>query len=171
MSGCAGFYEETMDGKTWTSVDAMASEKEVSDFMFGLIRLLKPRVVLETGTYFGDTTKPMAEAMRENNHMSQLHTCDTNLEYIQAASKRMGGVNFHVCTGEELCRNTCDVDLAFLDSSGDRLAEAKALRMKPGGIVVLHDARRPVKEAIERELGWKSIFIPTPRGLALFQVP
>jgi hypothetical protein len=42
--------------------------------------------------------------------------------------------------------------------------------MKPGGIVVLHDARRPVKEAIEKELGWKSIFIPTPRGLAIYQV-
>jgi predicted O-methyltransferase YrrM len=172
-------YEESMgDGRVWRAPDEMASEYEVGDFLYGLIRLLKPQTVLETGCYRGDTTSHLLTALKANRQkQALLFTCDTNeacrsiTEQCLSEIKGWGVATFVMdLTGEQLARTVADVDLAFLDSSGDRLAEAKALRMKLGGIVVLHDARRPVKEAIEKELGWKSIFIGTPRGLAIFQV-
>ena len=40
--------------------DAMASEHEVSTFVAALVYLLKPRRILETGCYHGDTTVELA---------------------------------------------------------------------------------------------------------------
>jgi predicted O-methyltransferase YrrM len=167
VSGC---HFEELDGKTWTAPDEMASENEVGDFLYGVVRLLKPRIILETGYYRGASTRRLAEGIVANGHGGWVQSCDTDASIFNGKD-RINGNRFTVFnrTGEWLASMVADVDLAFLDSSGDRLAEAKALRMKPWGIVVLHDARRPVKEAIEKELGWKSIFIPTPRGLAIFQ--
>jgi hypothetical protein len=164
-------YVEEIAGKKWESYDGMASEMELGDFMYGLIRELKPRIVLETGCYLGHTSIPMAKALHENK-LGVLHTCDTDpklcdLLRIDTMDLPM---EVHNCTGLELACKIDGVGVAFLDSSGDRVQEACALKMHPDGVVVLHDAHRPSFTEIVRAKGWRYFKLPTPRGLGLFQM-
>lgn len=162
-------YVETIDGRTWESYDGMASEHELGDFMYGLIRELKPKVVLETGCYIGCTTRRMAEAVRDNG-IGLLHTCDIEEQYCEFARNLRLPVEVHQCSGLELAAKIDGVGVAFLDSSGDRVQEALALKMRFDGIIVLHDANRPTFTDIVRLKGWRYIKFGTPRGLAIFQM-
>ena len=57
-------YEERDEhGRVWRSDDEMSAEEETRDFLYGLVRLIKPNYVLETGTYLGRTATAMAAAM------------------------------------------------------------------------------------------------------------
>ena len=157
-----------------TAEDEWASEYEVYDFLYALVRLLKPKVILETGTYKGGATKAMARAALHND-CGKVFTCDTNKELVKALDGRKDGLSSFliypdVCTGEALCARTKDVDLAFIDSSGDRVAEVQALNLAPNGVVVLHDAKRPQYQAIKTLRPWKAIWeIDTEQGITVFQ--
>lgn len=159
-----------------TADDEMASEYEVYDLLYALVRLLKPKVILETGTYKGGATKAMAKAAKENG-MGFLWTCDTDAKKLTEAAEFAGVVNSDgiwwgadLCTGLELCSKAENVDLAFIDSSGDRVAEVAALNLAPGGVVVLHDSKRPQYEPIKLLRPWKAIWeVDTIQGLAIFQ--
>lgn len=159
---------ETHRGLTWTAPDIWASEKETGDFLYGLVRLLKPKLAIETGCYRGDSSERIADALRVNG-FGHLITCDTNPEMCDATKRRLAGLPASVwqSTGEKLAESSANVDFAFLDSSGDRVAEALALKMSPHGIIVLHDARRDTLPQIIEKTGWQKIFIDTPRGLAI----
>ena len=37
----------------WEVHDGTASEIEMTDFLYGLVRMLKPKLIVETGTYRG----------------------------------------------------------------------------------------------------------------------
>lgn len=168
-------YTETLPehSGTWTASDAWASEREVAEFLYGLVRVLKPAVIIETGCYHGDTAKLIANAIIVND-FGHLYSCDINPAMIVAASMECAfgensPVTFALCTGEVLCSDIGIVDLAFLDSSGDRVAEALSLKLSPRGIVVLHDARRDTLKEIVEKTGWQQIFIDTPRGCAILQ--
>lgn len=165
-------FEETIDSRpgTWKAQDAWASEMETGHFMYGLVRLLKPQVVIETGCHTGQTSREICSALVVNR-TGFLYTCDTNPDMVRDAINHTAGQPILVSnvTGEELCRNTPSVDLAFIDSSGDRVAECMALQLSPIGIVVLHDARRPMLQEIVGKTGWQQIFVDSPRGLAILQ--
>jgi predicted O-methyltransferase YrrM len=148
----------------WSAPDEMASEFEVHDFLFGLVRLTKPLVVVETGSYKGHASRIIGLALRGNNR-GTLYTCDTDLEMVKATIKMTEGLPVVVSglPSWKLLSAIKNVDLAFLDSSTDRAEEAKLLNLAPGAIVVLHDARRDYGP-----LPWASAFFPTPRGLRVY---
>lgn len=154
----------------YTSPDGMATETVVSQFMGWLVRMMKPERVLETGCYIGSTTVEIGQALKENGS-GTLFTCDTKFEYCDAVYEMTKDLPVVVesISGVEQAKKWDKIDLAFLDSGGDRVEEAKALRMNPNGIVVLHDAHRPTFEQIA-ELGWQRIKFYTPRGLGIFQI-
>lgn len=161
-----------------TADDEMASEHEVYDFLYGLVRLLKPKVILETGCYKGGATAAMAKAVAENG-VGQIDTCDTIYEMVyemvesveRATSGRLSDVVFVNVEGIDLCRQTPDVDFAFIDSSGDRVAEVNALQLSPNAVVVLHDSNRPQYKPIWTIKPWKSIWhIGTEQGITVFQL-
>ena len=154
-----------------TADDEMASEWEVYDFLYALVRLLKPKVILETGCYKGGATKRMAEAAKENG-IGHVFTCDTDRAMCAAAANAT--LDLPVCVFEEdglkCSGETLNVDLAFIDSSGDRVAEVAALNLAPNGVVVLHDAKRPQYQAIKTLRPWKAIWeIDTVQGITVFQ--
>ena len=155
----------------WSSTDEWAAEIEVGDFLYGLVRLTKPILVLETGCYNGDSSYRIAEALKENG-VGTLNTCDTDRTKVDETKKRVNGleVRVHHCSGYDLARTIAKVNIAFLDSSGDRTEEALALNMTSPGWVVLDDAKRDTYRQIETKLGWRSIYFTTPRGLALFAI-
>ena len=156
-----------------TADDEMASEHEVYDFLYALVRLLKPKVILETGTYKGGATKAMARAAKENG-VGYVYSCETNWDLGNEVNAQLDsdGLPAHssYCSGEEECSNLMNVDFAFIDSSSDRVAEVAALNLAPNGVVVLHDAKRPQYQAIKTMRPWKAIWeIDTVQGITVFQ--
>lgn len=155
--------------------DLMASEYEVSEFLGALVRLLKPKIIIETGCYLGHSTLKMAEAARENG-IGYVNSCDTDPSMISSAGELCFGlepfINLRCCTGENLIskfEHPETVDLAFIDSSGDRVAEVQALQLSPCAVVVLHDSNRPQYKPIWTAHPWRIIWeIPTEQGLTLF---
>src|SRR6185437_14136973 len=149
----------------------MASEYEVYDFLYALVRLLKPKVILETGCYKGGASRMMGEAAR-NNDIGSVVTCDTDpwMVGFTASLCKFLPVAIVQASGLELIAKTKEVDLAFIDSSGDRVAEVQALNLAPNGVVVLHDAKRPQYQAIKTLRPWKAIWeIDTVQGITVFQ--
>jgi predicted O-methyltransferase YrrM len=171
----------------YSAPSAMAVEYEVAAFLYALVRITKPSVVLETGCGEGNSTHALFRGI-DDNGCGRLHTCDTNPVHYQKlrdclqtsssilkrpfpTTKADQILDAHLCAGIQLAEIVSAVDLAFLDSSGDRVEECSRLNLRPGGIVVLHDSnRKNVRDAIALLRPWKAIWdIPTPRGLTVFQ--
>lgn len=160
--------EDCPEPQLWASPDGMASEYEVSEFMAALVRLLKPKAVIETGCYQGHTSMAIGQALKVNGR-GVLHTCDEVLEHVLSLEERVRAAELpvvvHHLRGVECCRRYASVvDLAFIDSAADmdvRKEEMDSLRQ---GLIVVHDARDFAQVA-----GPPVLFIPTPRGLAIYQ--
>jgi predicted O-methyltransferase YrrM len=75
-------------GRTWIRNQARsypenwATEIEVFDFLYGMVRMVKPEKILEIGTFEGDTAIAMAKGLRDNNfgHLITLDIKDFNQE-------------------------------------------------------------------------------------------
>lgn len=154
-----------------TADDEMASEHEVYDFLYGLVRLFKPKVILETGCYKGGATRAMARAAKENG-IGEVWTCDTDIEKVESLDTFLLPIEARYGDGEWFCKDKVkDVDFAFIDSSGDRVAEVNALQLSPNAVVVLHDSNRPQYKPIWTIKPWKSIWhIGTEQGITVFQL-
>ena len=158
----------------WHATDAMAPETEVADFMYALVRLLKPGLVLETGCYLGFTAVRMAQALKENGY-GRLVTCDIEERYVSELNVRSEDLPLEAfrTSGVELLARFESIDLAFIDSGGDREKEVRqaARRMGRFGVIVLHDtAPNQTESGIPKSVGLPHLYMNTPRGLTLFQV-
>lgn len=173
-----GGTNEYFNDRVWHAPDMMSSEIETGDFLWGLIRLVKPKLVLETGCYKGETSLRIADAIKRNGS-GKFVTCDTDEQMVQDLRERfsgwpidLGSAEVHQCKGVDLIAMYPSPDIAFIDAGDDknRLAEAQALRMKPGSFVLLHDARRKAfNEILVWYHHWNLVFFSTPRGLAMWQ--
>lgn len=156
------------------STEGINVEVEVIEFLVGLVRLLKPRIVVETGCYCGITSLALAEACQDNE-IGHVFTSDIDPLAV-AETKRIasleGGMEFWLTVREGPALEQlpiAEADLLFSDSSYEsRLEEIKLL--KPGAVGVLHDTGMEdhLDEAV-RSLYPGSVFIATPRGLTIFQ--
>jgi predicted O-methyltransferase YrrM len=161
----------------WSAEDYEASENEVADFLYGLVRLLKPGTIVETGCYKGNATKAIANAVRENG-FGDFFSCDINGEYVGQVKDMLRLANLPglitPVSGETLLKNLPSVDFAFIDSGGeDREAEIELLLplMKPYSIFCLHDTA-PQHEKLARlseKIKLPKVYLNTPRGLTIFQ--
>jgi len=69
---------ERHHGKLWAYAEGGGdSEVEMGELLYGLIRMLKPDLVVETGTYKGGATRYMARACKENDS-GHVVTCETH---------------------------------------------------------------------------------------------
>jgi predicted O-methyltransferase YrrM len=155
---------------------------ETADFLYGLVRLTKPGVVVETGTHVGDSAEAIGEALKANG-FGHLYTCDTNLEMTERARVRLNGLPVTVvcCTGTELiyqraARTT--MDFVFIDSGSPavRLEEVKLLgseNISPLGIVAMHDACISYENLYEEfeKRNWPHLVFPDNVGISVFQRP
>jgi len=157
-----------------TADDEMASEHEVYDFLYGLVRLLKPKVIMETGCYKGGATERLSKAAWMNG-IGDVWSCDTDSDMVKEAESKCIQLHCHIlhCSGIDfITKHLNSVDFAFIDSSGDRVEEVAALQLAPGAVVVLHDSNRPQYQTIWTIRPWKAIWhIPTIQGITVFQAP
>lgn len=157
--------------KQWAYTSQESSEIETQEFLYGLVRLVKPVICVETGCHFGDASFAIGSALAKNG-LGTLHTCDIKTEWVEFTKKRTVElpVVVHAMDSREMLKTIRDVDLAFIDGGIMRLAELTALDVSPGSYVLLHDANNPIYYEPAMRLGWTAIRFHTPLGLVLFEV-
>lgn len=171
----------------WTSTDGDSTEIEVTALIAGLVRGLQPRLVVETGAAFGQTTHAIADALERNGH-GQLITFETDSARRDLLSPHPL-VEVHGSSLDADLSDRPPIDVAFLDSFYEtRIPEFLHLRqwMRPGTIVAFHDTAdgrgshripsgQTLRQEIESELITPAylagaIDLPTPRGLTIGEV-
>ena len=165
----------------WHSADEESTELEVSELIAGLVRGLQPRVVVETGSAHGQTTRLILDAL-DRNGQGLLVTCEPD----PRRRARLGQHPRMRPVGGSLEQNLDDlppVDFAFFDSLPQlRVPEFRMYRqwMRPGTIVAFHDTAPQAGSGSGVQLraeigelhqeGLTVIDLPTPRGLTLGEV-
>jgi predicted O-methyltransferase YrrM len=175
------------------------TEVEVSEFIYSLVRVLKPTLMLETGTHKGISSTYIGQAMKDNGK-GQLYTCEIfqeNINDAQALWRDVGVQQHIICLNRESLKlefpeNTV-FDMLFLDSE-PQLRFDEFIKfwpmVKPGGFIMIHDLHPNLGhhgQVYYNELDWpygffvpklgsyikshevQTISLPTPRGCTLFQ--
>ena len=167
----------------WSMFDGWTAEMEVIEFLHSLVRLLKPQLILETGTWHGIAAEAMGMALRENG-CGSLISLEIDPESHAVATARIAAANLQeqatMVLGASLEYNVSGtIDMALFDSALE-LQGAEFRRflpsLRPGAIVLFHDtnsAHRVVGESV-----WElvdaglidAIPLPTPRGVMICRV-
>ena len=128
------------EGK-WTAWDVMAVEVECAEFLHALVRLLKPELVLESGTGRGMASLYIARALKENKS-GRLVSFEPMAEFASEARARLAPYDALVLSGSSLGYEGDPPDLVFLDSGPDT-REAEIEQWLPRDVaLVVHDAHR-----------------------------
>jgi len=145
-------------------------EIEVGDFLYGLVRTIKPDAILETGTHQCIGAAYMGLALKENGK-GKLLTLEFMWEYVAMAKKRietLGLKDVVMCLQQDSRTFKTDVmfDLILLDTEPQyRFGELVALfdNLKPGGFMFIHDLGRGMSQVEHTnglEYGWPFFKIP-----------
>ena len=116
--------------------------------LYALIRLLKPKKVMELGIHHGASTCHIASALQKNRPLGKVTSVDLNAnagDMIPVSlSKRVNLLNADGLTALEKALDD-SIDFIFEDmdhsfETGKAVAELAQTKLKPGGLLVVHDA-------------------------------
>jgi predicted O-methyltransferase YrrM len=124
-------------------------ETAVGEFLYGLVRMMRPNNIFETGTHMCVASAYMGQALKDNKK-GMLTTIEIEKEHIRTSEERVRrlGLEGYVCIDKadsvdyELVE---DCELMFLDSEPYlRFNELRRYfpQLLPGGFVFVHDAPR-----------------------------
>jgi len=166
----------------WQMIDAQSAEVEVLDFLKSLVITLKPDVILETGTFIGHSAIKMAEGLKTNGFGKIITVEHDPLVFARAKQNiaASGVASWIECHNASSLEVNIDepIDILFSDSGIDiRESEIRRFlpKIKPRGLVLVHDASSSVKvvrEAVlrlEREGLLSVVVLSTARGLVIAQ--
>ncbi len=179
---------ECPNPEQWSMYDSMSAELEVLELLATLVTTLKPRLVVETGSFLGVSTEWIARGLERNSQAGgkpgRVISCEYDPVVFARARERFDPPNplskFVDLRNESSLEMPVEspIDLLFSDSDPE-LREAEVRRflpqMSPWGLVAIHDAsshQKTVREAalqLEREGLLSILLLPTPRGLVLAQ--
>lgn len=153
--------EYTQSAEGYQAFDEMAVELEVAEFLYALVRIQKPRTVVESGSGKGYSTLAIAGAI-ERNQKGYLWSYEPDDDFREVAQNRVADIpHVSVLSGYSKDHDTDEVDMVFLDSGPKvRLQEIAYWLYRPCSLVI-HDAYRYV-ETLEKMGG---IMFHNPRGL------
>lgn len=186
-------YDQYSSG--FSSYNDAGLEVETGEFLYAILRLLKPDHVLETGTHVGVGAAYMGKALKDNNK-GMLDTLEFLPELHKRAEARMIELGLHNCV------NTILIDAAkfepkykygfiLLDTEPQtRFAEYIKYydSLEDGGYLFIHDLHRHMHQIENAEHGFAwpygvvpefmkqtvasgkmlPMHFPTPRGLTGF---
>jgi len=173
---------ECPEPQRWSMVDSMTAEVEVLEFLATLVTTIKPRLVVETGSFLGVSTEWIARGL-ERNGEGRVISCEYDPVVFAKAKQKMESsplkqrIELRNESSLEM-KVEGAIDLLFSDSDMPiREQEVKRFlpQMNPNGIILMHDASshlKVVREAalkMEREGLISVVLLPTPRGLAVAQ--
>jgi len=169
--------------RVWSMFDGYTAEVEVLDFLFALVRLIKPYRVLETGTWIGLSACAIGRGLLENG-FGRLTTLEVNAEAHACALQNLASYKVGQVV-EALLQSSMDFspvakfDMVIFDSELRlRIEEFRRFRpwLNDGGIVLFHDTA-PHHEVVGaavanliREGQIAGLDLPTPRGLFIGKV-
>ncbi len=166
----------------WSMYDSMTAEFEVVEFLKTLVTTIKPRLIVETGSFLGVSTLWMARGLRENG-FGRIVSCELDEAVFLQARQRMEASELRDwidlrCESSLSMQVEGEIDLLFCDSDMEvREQEVRRYlpQLSPFGLILVHDASSHLKKvreaafALEREGLISVVFLPTPRGLVLAQ--
>lgn len=145
-------------------------EVEVAEFLYGLVRMIKPAAILETGTHKGISAVYMALALKDNDRTCDpedrpafLHTIEFEHAHVMDAQKLIDnlGLGLYVEIAEMPCEDFktggTNYDLIFLDTEPQtRFAELVRFEpfLSPGGYVLIHDLHSHMHQIPNEEHGF-----------------
>lgn len=169
----------------WHSLDADSTEIEVTMLVAAFVMALRPDVVVETGTAWGQTAKEIGEVLAEGSYGGVLHTIEPDPERCEAVRQKLGDLPvlvYETTSLEWIERGKpqgFEVGFAWFDSLHHlRVPEFRALHphMAPGAFVGFHDTG-PHQGSLRDEilqLEYEGLllpnFLPTPRGVCFAEV-
>lgn len=181
---------DCMHPERWHSPDSDSTEIEVSRLAAAFVEALRPDLVIETGSAFGQTAELIGQVLYTAG-VGHLYTFEVDASRVAATADRVAGLPVSVGMQPSLEGiaaliadgfNTGKVGFAWLDSLFElRVPELRAIRplLAPGALVGIHDCGEPghtkysgfsreVADAA-KALGFNRISLPTPRGVTFLQ--
>ncbi len=165
----------------WHTYDAQATEVEVIDFAWGLVRMLQPERVVETGTSRGFLASAIGQALKKNGH-GLLMTYEPDAATHAEAVKNTAHVRDQVeCWQRPSLPPSITwgqkIDLFWFDSLLTlRYPEFQAYyengNVGMRTIMCFHDTARHFgewSEAVRTDQRLAVLNMPTPRGLIVAQ--
>jgi predicted O-methyltransferase YrrM len=143
------------------------SEIEILLLMWALVLMLKPLLVIETGTDTGAMARALGCAVQANG-AGEVITAEVNAELIDHARALCAGLPVQVHHGPALDLPIERADLLFIDSSYESRRQELA-RVKPGAVAVLHDICHEPSIGLEALKYPQRIRVFNPRGFAIIQ--
>ena len=173
---------ECPNPKLWNMVDSQTTELEVLDFLKSLVTTLKPKLILETGTFLGYGAIKLGEGVKSNG-FGKVITVEYDPAIFAKAVERIeaaGLAGWVDCHNESSLDSRVEgtIDFYFSDSAlAIREQEIRRFlpQVDPRGLIAIHDASshfQTVREAalrMEQEGLLSVVFLSTPRGLVLAQ--
>jgi predicted O-methyltransferase YrrM len=177
---------ECPDPDRWHSTDSDSTEIEVSRLVAAFVEALRPDLVVETGTAFGQTAELIGAVLRDAG-VGRLVTFETDAERVVEATDRCVDMPVDVVQQPSLegVQSLIDdgmqgmVRFAWLDSLFElRVPELRLIRplLARGAVVGVHDCGEPGRTkfndfahavSVEAEaMGFNRISLPTPRGVS-----
>lgn len=161
------------DGRWLIPTDSpICTEIETLQLLFGLIRALRPAVVVETGSNVGCASQVISAALEANGEGGRLFTCDIDAACRAEAARRIGAYHeVHDSDGLTLVQAMAPLaDVYWIDSSeAGRLEEIDWIRQhgKAGAIVLVHDTSLMGELAQAVRAFPSHVVLPGPRGLGI----
>ena len=172
----------------WSMIDSMTAEVEVLEFLATLVTTIKPRLVVETGSFLGVSTEWIARGLERNGPPgddldAKVISCEFDtVVYAQAkarieASPLRRWIDLRNESSLEM-KVDGTIDLLFSDSDIQiREVEVKRFlpQMNPNGVILMHDASSHVQVVRAAALKMEGeglisvVLLPTPRGLVIAQ--
>ena len=170
--------------------DSGGCEIEVGEFLYGLVRVVKPQRILETGLYSAITTMFMADAVRENG-FGHIDTVEYEKIHIDRSKERLSKMGLLPYVTEYFQSSlefqpSGEYEMILLDTEPQiRFSELVKFYpfVRPGGFIMIHDLNEQLGigpnspwENFKEKFGDKLldnelqiINLPSPRGFTLFQ--
>ncbi len=163
-------------------LDSQTTEIEVLDFLKTLVTTVKPKLVVETGTFLGHGTLKLAEGVKENG-FGKIITVEFDPAIRTRAQERFktSGLDHWIESRLESSLETKiegTIDLLYSDSHlANREEEIRRLlpQLDPRGLLVIHDASshfKIVREGalrLEAEGLISAVLLSTLRGVVVAQ--
>lgn len=147
---------------TWPApFGKMSITRENAEFLYALVRLTKPAVVLELGTGSGLSARFMAQALHENGR-GLLYTVEPMFEHRLQALELLVGEPVEIFEDVSELPPDIEPDLVFVDSGYRHRDDDMTYWLANGAaaLIVVHDANRDYAQ-----LRGSGVLIPCTDGM------
>lgn len=171
----------------WHSSDADSTELELSVFISALVQAIRPDLVIETGSAFGQTSEQIGKVL-DRAGFGRLISFEIDGDRVQKSRDRVEGLPVEVRRESSLegMEGLLDewsgrVGVIFLDSLFDLRPlewEPAVKLLAPGGVICVHDCGNPngtkypkfskTMHDKAKASGFVGIPFNTPRGFTMF---